>query len=314
MTTHVFAEPRAPEIEQADRRPGNGRMRQMYFVWATFFLGAIGVLLVKAADPTVLEGLSATASSFLTWTVLATAAMAFVCEFIDSTLGMGYGTTLTPVLLLLGYEPLQVVPAVLLSELLTGITGGLLHHGAGNVCFHRGSRHLHVMLVLVAASVLGTAPAVYAATQLPAAVLKGFIGTVVLGVGVVLLATLNRTFRFSWNKVAGLGILAAVNKAVSGGGYGPVVVGGQVVVGLETKNAIGITAMAEGATCIVGVVTYAVTLGIDARLALPLVVGAMGSVPLAVISVKAASARRLRIGIGVLTVILGVATLAKMIW
>ena len=39
--------------------------------------------------------------------------LAFVCEFIDSTLGMGYGTSLTPILLLMGLEPLQVVPAVL---------------------------------------------------------------------------------------------------------------------------------------------------------------------------------------------------------
>ena len=38
--------------------------------------------------------------------------LAFVCEFVDSTLGMGYGTSLTPILLLMGFEPLQVVPAV----------------------------------------------------------------------------------------------------------------------------------------------------------------------------------------------------------
>jgi len=40
--------------------------------------------------------------------------LAFVCEFIDSSLGMGYGTSLTPILLLMGFHPLQVVPAVLL--------------------------------------------------------------------------------------------------------------------------------------------------------------------------------------------------------
>ena len=27
---------------------------------------------------------------------------AFLCEYVDSTLGMGYGTTLTPLLLILG--------------------------------------------------------------------------------------------------------------------------------------------------------------------------------------------------------------------
>jgi len=310
--TEVQAAPEAPARTEGTRN-GNGRLRQMYFVWAVVLVAALGVLLVQAAGPAVVAELSATLSSFLTWAVLATAAAALACEFIDSSLGMGYGTTLTPLLLLFGYEPLQVVPAVLLSELLTGITSGLLHHGAGNVSFRRGSRHLHVALLLIACSVVGAWPAAMVATQVSAAALKGFIGVIVVVVGVVTLATLNRTFGFSWGKIAGLGIIAAFNKATSGGGYGPVVVGGQLVSGLEAPSAVGITSLAEGVTCIVGFITYAVTTGIDARLALPLVAGAMCSVPLAVFSVKAVPARRLRVGIGVLTLVLGVVTLARVL-
>ena len=37
---------------------------------------------------------------------------AFIAEYFDSSLGMGYGTTLTPVLLFMGYTPMQIVPAV----------------------------------------------------------------------------------------------------------------------------------------------------------------------------------------------------------
>ena len=48
--------------------------------------------------------------------------IAFVAEYFDSTVGMGYGTTLTPLLLIMGYEPLQIIPVILLSELLTGLT------------------------------------------------------------------------------------------------------------------------------------------------------------------------------------------------
>lgn len=293
---------------------GRDSLRRMYVIWATVFGIAIFLLVFKAADPVVLEGLKASASSFLTWAVLATAVTAFACEFIDSTLGMGYGTTLAPILLLLGYEPMQVVPAILLSELLTGITSGLLHHGAGNVSFARGSRHLHVALVLVGCSVLGGVPAAYLASAMPAWTVKGFIGLMVMGVGVVILTTLNRTYGFSWVKISGLGLVAAFNKAVSGGGYGPVVVGGQVVSGLEAKSAIGVTSLAEGIACAAGVGTYALTAGIDVRLALPLVVGAMASVPLAVFSVRAVSARRLRVAIGVLTIVLGAVTLGKLLW
>ncbi|GAI88319.1 unnamed protein product, partial [marine sediment metagenome] len=45
--------------------------------------------------------------------------IALLCEYVDSTLGMGYGTALTPVLLLFGFTPMQIIPAVLLSELLS---------------------------------------------------------------------------------------------------------------------------------------------------------------------------------------------------
>jgi uncharacterized membrane protein YfcA len=53
--------------------------------------------------------------------------LAFICEFMDSSLGMGYGTTLTPLLLLMGFEPLQVVPAVLMSECVTCFVGILVY-------------------------------------------------------------------------------------------------------------------------------------------------------------------------------------------
>ena len=46
--------------------------------------------------------------------------LAFFCEFVDSSLGMGFGTILSPVLLLMGFEALDVVPAVLFSECITG--------------------------------------------------------------------------------------------------------------------------------------------------------------------------------------------------
>jgi hypothetical protein len=60
--------------------------------------------------------------------------MAFLAELVDSTLGMGYGTTLTPLMMLIfGLEPLQIVPAVLLSELITGLAAGFSHHSFGNV-------------------------------------------------------------------------------------------------------------------------------------------------------------------------------------
>lgn len=274
----------------------------------------VAFLLLSSADASVLRGLAETCKSFLNWTTLAMVLLAFGCEFIDSSLGMGYGTALTPLLILLGFEPLRIVPAVLLSELMTGLTAGVLHHGAGNVDLGKGSRARRVVLVLAACSILGAPLAVSISVHLSKQLLSALIGLLVVVIGIVILATLNKTYGFSWRKVTILGLLAAFNKAISGGGYGPLVVSGQMLSGVNAKNAVGITSVSEGLTCLVGVILYYLMpqgSGVDARLALPLVIGAMLSVPLAVSSVKVISESRLRVAVGVLTVILGLATLVK---
>ena len=239
--------------------------------------------------------------------------LAFVCEYVDSTLGMGYGTTLTPLLLLFGFGTQQIVPSVLLSEFVTGLLAGGLHHGLGNVRFARGSRALKVALVLAACSVVGTLAAVYVAVSVPAWAIKVYIGVLVLAVGVYILATLNKTFRFSWPKVVGLGLLAAFNKGISGGGYGPLVCGGQVVSGVEERSAIAITSLAEGLVCLVGVGMYLISGsgGIDWGLAPSLVLGAVLSTPLAALTVKRVPLKKMRGAIGAAVTALGVYTLSR---
>ena len=61
--------------------------------------------------------------------------LAFLFEMMDSSAGMGFGTGLTPLLFLVGYDPLQVVPILLISEAMTGVTSGIFHHEFQNVKF-----------------------------------------------------------------------------------------------------------------------------------------------------------------------------------
>jgi uncharacterized membrane protein YfcA len=247
------------------------------------------------------------------WTL---ALLALACEYVDSTLGMGYGTTLTPILLLIGYEPAQIVPSVLLSEFLTGILAGVLHHEVGNVNFKLGSRPLKVALVLAACSIVGTLLAVSIAVNVPKWMTKTYIGLLVLAMGVSILLTIGRTFGFSWKKVVGLGLLAAFNKGISGGGYGPLVCGGQVLAGMDEKEAIGITSLAEGLVCIVGVLAYYVTGngGVDWGLAPSLVLGAVASVPFAALTVSKIPLRHMRWVIGIAVTVLGLFTLGKLVF
>ena len=243
---------------------------------------------------------------------LALILLAFFCELIDSTLGMGYGTTLTPVLMLFGFGPLAIVPCILLSELITGITAGLAHHKAGNVNFERGSIHLKIAIVLAACSIIGATIAVFVALNIPKLWLKTYIGVIVLGMGIVILLTLNKDFKFSWKKITGLGLIASFNKGMSGGGYGPVVTGGQILSGVNGNNAVGITSLAEGLTCIVGVIVFIVSPEtVNWGLAPSLIIGALLSVPFSTFIVKKLPTKALKIAIGTLTLILGSVTLIK---
>lgn len=240
--------------------------------------------------------------------------LAFLCEYVDSSLGMGYGTTLTPLLLIMGYKPLQVVPAILLSELFSGFSAAFFHHKFKNTNFKIGGTDFKIAIVMAGCSILGVIAAVFIALKLSMFFIKLYIGLLVLSMGVLILATLNRKFKFSWRKITSLGLLAAFNKGISGGGYGPIVTSGQILSGVKSKNAIGITSLAEGVTCFAGVGTYLIYTNhtIEWSLAPSLVLGAFLSVPVAAYTVKRFKAERLRVVVGVATLILGLVTLGKL--
>jgi len=240
--------------------------------------------------------------------------LAFICEYVDSSLGMGYGTTLTPLLLIMGYNPLQIVPAILLSELVTGLSAAFFHHKFKNSNFKIGSTDFKIATVMAGCSIIGALAAVFIALNLPVFYIKLYIGLVIFSMGVFILVSLNRKYKFSWKKIVSLGLLAAFNKGISGGGYGPLVTGGQILSGVKSKNAIGITSLAEGLTCLVGVITYLIFTDhtIEWHLAPSLVLGAILSVPFAAYTVKRFKGERLKLIVGISTLILGLVILRKL--
>lgn len=247
-------------------------------------------------------------------TVLAVFAAAMFCEYIDSSLGMGYGTTLTPLLLLAGFEPLQVVPAVLASELVTGVGAGLMHQRDGNVDFLRDRRARNTTLLIASLSTVGAVVAVMVALSIPKLWLGTAIAIVIIAMGILTLATIRRQIHYRASGVVTIGLVAAFNKGLSGGGYGPLVTAGQVVSGLPARQAVAITSVAEAFTCLVGLVAYAFAgKSVNWDLLVPLVMGAVLSVPLATATVRSISERGMRVSVGVLSVVLGVTALYKVL-
>ncbi|MFH0911932.1 MAG: sulfite exporter TauE/SafE family protein [Planctomycetota bacterium] len=249
------------------------------------------------------------------WRFAAIAGIAFLAEYIDSALGMGYGTTLTPILIIFGYKAIEaVVPAILVSEFVTGISAGFFHHRVGNVDLRRGTRAYTSTWILSICSVLGGCGSVLLALKLSKNVVSWYIGLMVISIGLFILLAKRYMGRFSWGKIIGLGTVAAFNKGISGGGYGPLLTGGQVLIGVPEKNAIAVTSLAEGVMCLAGIITYGLfQKGTFAwSLIFPLVTGAILSVPLAAWTVKILPEQNMRKTIGYATVFLGALLIVKL--
>jgi uncharacterized membrane protein YfcA len=263
--------------------------------------------------------------------------ISFLCEYMDATLGMGYGTTLTPLLLLMGFAPGVVVPAILVSQIVSNALASICHHREGNVNFRPNSRqvfqirqlvhpaayfkgvrqsfpmHLKVGLLFGGCGVIGAIIAVIVSVNIPKFWLNLYIGVLVLAMGLMILLMFNKQITFSYWKITGLGLFASFNKGLTGGGYGPIVCAGQILSGVQGKNAVGITALAEGITCLAAVVCYLLIGGrsVDWKLAPWVLIGAVLSVPLSAKSVKFIPERKLKAAIAVLTIGLGILTIYK---
>ena len=238
--------------------------------------------------------------------------IAFISEYLDSALGMGYGTALAPLLILLGFSPLKVVPAILVSQFITDIATCITHHNLNNVDFKIKSFDFKIASVLGIISSVGVVVSVIVALKIPKWLMTFYIGLLVLFMGLLILFTVNKPIKFSWRKIMAISFLASFNKGISAGGYGPLVMGGQILSGVYPKNAVGITAFSEAITCFVGFCLYLI-LGktIDWKLTSILVVFATLAVPIAGLTVKNINAHRLKRYMGVLITILGIFTLLK---
>ncbi|MCD4740974.1 MAG: sulfite exporter TauE/SafE family protein, partial [Desulfobacteraceae bacterium] len=152
------------------------------------------------------------------------------------------------------------------------------------------------------------------AFSLPACYLKLYFGLVVTAMRILILIKHRAERNFSWKNIIRIGAVISFNKGMSGGGYGPLIVSGQILSGVNVKNSIGITALAEGVTCFIGVAAY-FTLGthVDWVLAPYLIVGSLISVPLSVHTVKKMKTEEFTLIIGAATTLLGLFTLAKLI-
>jgi uncharacterized protein len=188
-------------------------------------------------------------------------AMAF--EFMDATAGMGFGTAITPLLLLIGFDPKQIVPVVMIQQGVAGLIGTFLHAEYQNVewKFKPMSETIKLWLYIALpgiAAVTFSVTSVYAIFKFAKVWINLYVCALLLGMGLISLyqgiSTRERKYRpkamMFW------AFLAGFNKGVGGGGYGPVVTIGGLLSGVPAKSMMAVTAISEGTVSTYSIIVW----------------------------------------------------------
>jgi uncharacterized membrane protein YfcA len=204
------------------------------------------------------RGWAGTSEWGLIWTVLL---LALVFEFMDAAAGMGFGTALTPVLLVMGYHPLQIVPVVLIQQTVAGLVGAFLHREFQNVewRFKPLSETVRLCIILTASGiflVVAATVGIYAVYEVDKFWIKLYVAALLLVMGLISLMHSRRERPYRPGALFVFGAVAGFNKGVGGGGYGPVVTMGGMLAGVPVKSMLGVTALAEGFVCLAAVIAW----------------------------------------------------------
>lgn len=177
--------------------------------------------------------------------------VAMFFEFMDASAGMGFGTALTPLLLVMGFDPKQIVPVVMIQQGAAGLVGAVLHREFENVewKFRPMSETVKLWLligVIGCVAVAFSITFVYAFFKVGKVWIKLYVAILLLMMGVISIFQARKERPYKPRRMIGFAALAGFNKGVGGGGYGPVVTIGGLISGVPVKSMLAVTAISEG--------------------------------------------------------------------
>jgi uncharacterized membrane protein YfcA len=239
--------------------------------------------------------------------------IAFLTAVIDIIFGMGFGLTMTPILLFLNYTPKEIVPALLLSSLVGNILSSYFNHRLGNADFSPGGHLFKLVMIIGIVGMVGSLIGAVVNTGISNFYLGLYIGSLITGSGLFLLLNKTMSTGFSWAKIVLLSLFGSFNKGISGSGFGPIITTGMLYMKIKEKEAVSVQSFAELFVSLVGFITFIVSGAIvNWDLTLSLFVGVAASAPVASFIVNKSGEGTLRSAIAIVTIILGVATLVRL--
>ncbi|MBD3341561.1 MAG: TSUP family transporter [Candidatus Lokiarchaeota archaeon] len=238
--------------------------------------------------------------------------LGFLAAFSDTSLGMGY-SLLTPILMLIGYQAIVVVPILLLAQMCIGFTGTIFHHLYGNIDLSSKEKDVKITILFSLTGMTGMLIAVIVAINVPAIVLSIYIGAILFAAGILMMVKLK--FEFTWAKLYVLSALGAFNKAMSGGGYGPITTSGQIMSDRKVKKSIAVTSFSEAFLSGFGFLLYFIFNNfqlVEVQLMIIMVISGVIATPLGALLAKKLNKKRARIVIGFASISLGIITVIRL--
>ena len=232
----------------------------------------------------------------------------FVAQMIDGALGMAYGVSSNTFLLNLGIPPAAASASVHMAEVVTTGISGLSHWRLGNIDWD-------LVKKLAIPGVLGGIAGAYLLASIDGDVLKPFISTYLLIMGVIILIkAFNGKHEPKETKYLGiLGVIGGFFDAIGGGGWGPIVTTTLVARGKHPRYAIGSVNFSEFFVTFAESVTFVLALSFLGywQIILGLLIGGAIAAPVAAIVARKLPVRALMFMVGVLIVGLSIRTIVQ---
>jgi len=239
---------------------------------------------------------------------------AFLAELVDGGLGMGFGVSLTTLLLSSGVGTAIASASVHFTEIATTLFSGVSHFKFGNV-------DKRIFVTLAISGVIGGSIGAFFAVKLQdITIIRPIISSIMLLMGLLIIVKYIRKRDILQQEYATphkkhlipLGLFASFVDAIGGGGWGPISTPVLVVNNAHPTKAIGSVNFAEFFVTLSISVTFFLTLPeIRWEIIIPMTIGGIITAPVAALITKSLPHKVLGIFVGMLIIFLSLRTILK---
>ncbi|MCI0497535.1 MAG: sulfite exporter TauE/SafE family protein, partial [Thermoplasmata archaeon] len=250
------------------------------------------------------------------------ALIGFTSQFVDGSLGMGFGATSSSLLILMGMSPIAVSASIHIAKMVVGGISGTSHHAMGNV-------EKQLTLKLAAMGIIGGMIGAYLLVKaLETDFIVPAIAVILLFMGIRIMLRFSMQKkephpgppwgRFSEKHILPLGFVGGFVDAIGGAGWGPICMASLAGrTEREVRVIVGSVNMAEFIVSIAIVGTFFLalatsgSLGGMVMLAMPLILGGSIAAPMAAWTITKVSPMRLGVAVGCFLILINTYTISR---